>query len=273
MLLPAVIGVGRVLDKVFSMMRSHFWLVYGITLVIYVPFFFYNLAMRQFQISIIESASPMFMKTDTLLYTFAMAMGFVLVMSLLWPFGTLASTTALARRHLGQETSVWLAYREVLRLFWHVVGLFLLWATILSVGYLMCFVPGIYLFYRFFLAFPAFMVERRGIMDALSRSAELMRGNYLRVIVLHMIISFVVKAALASGITYSGAALFAGTGTVSILAYALSQFLGQLFVAPLDILLAVAVYFEIRERREGLDLEILGEDLERSLAPGARSVP
>ena len=93
---------------------------------------------------------------------------------------------------------MWLAYREVLGLFWHVVGLFLLWATILSVGYLLCFVPGIYLFYRLFLAFPAFMVERRGIMDALSRSAELMRGNYLRVIILHMIISFVVKAALAS---------------------------------------------------------------------------
>ena len=101
----------------------------------------------------------------------------------------------------------------------------------------------------------------------MARSADLVRGNYLRILLL-VLVTGLVKAALVYSISFGGAALFSGPTMVHVLLYALSQFLGQLFVAPFDYVLAVVIYFELREIKEGLDLEILTGELARTLAPG-----
>lgn len=266
------IRVTRVLDRIFTLMRNRFWLIYGITLVVYVPFFFYNLLMRQLNVAMLEGASPLFMRTEVLVTMGLGMLVFVGAVLIIYPLGTMAATTALARSYLGQPATVFSSYREVLRLFLPAIGMILLVWLLVTVGALMCILPGVYLMLRFYVVYPVLAVERRPVVDCLSRSADLMRGNYFQVFLVAMCVGCV-KFALAYAVSLTGQALFGGTGVVSVVLYAASQFLGQLFIAPLDFLAAVVVYFELREAREGLDLELMAGDLARKLAPRALESP
>lgn len=120
---------------------------------------------------------------------------------------------------------------------------------------------------RFYVVYPALAVERRGVFASLDRSARLMSGNYWQVLCVSICVGCV-KFALAYAITLTGGALFGGSGVVDVVLYSASQFVGQLFVAPMDFIAAVVVYFELREVKEGLDMEIMARDLARRLAPG-----
>jgi hypothetical protein len=266
--LPATIRVSRVLDKLFTLLRDHFWLIYGITLVVYVPFFFYNLAVRQLQVSIMQGGSPFFMRSEVLLFLLLAFTIFMIAWIFIWPLGTMAATSAVARSYLRQPTSVPRAYREVLRLLLPAIGLMLLVGLLVGLGSMLCLVPGIYLMLRLYVVFPALVVERQGAFDSMARSAELVRGNYWRILAI-IIVAGCVKAALVYSITFAGAAFFSGPSLVHVMLYSLSQFLGQLFVAPFDFILAVVIYFELREVKEGLDLELLGDELARSRRTGA----
>jgi hypothetical protein len=267
---PPAIKVSRVLDKLFTLLRNHFWLIYGITLVVYIPFFFYNLLMRQLQVSTMEGGSPFFLKSELMLF-FLFAFGvFMLAWIFIWPLGTMAATSAMAHGYLGRPTSVLGAYREVLRLLLPAIGCMMLVGLLVGLGSLLCVVPGIYLMIRLYVVFPALVVERQGVFEALARSADLVRGSYLRILVIVILVGLV-KAALVYSITLGGAALFAGTSMVHVMLYATSQFLGQLFVAPFDFVLTVVVYFELRELKEGLDLEILTDELASTLLPEAQT--
>ena len=95
--LPATISVSRVLDKLFTLLREHFWLIYGITLVVYVPFFFYNLAVRQLQVSVMQGGSPFFMKSEVMIFLLLAFMIFMLAWILIRPLATMAATSAVAR--------------------------------------------------------------------------------------------------------------------------------------------------------------------------------
>lgn len=268
--LPATISVSRVLDKLFTLLREHFWLIYGITLVVYVPFFFYNLAVRQLQVSALQGGSPFFMKSEMLVFLLLAFGIFMLAWVFIWPLGTMAATSALARSYLRQPTSVLRAYREVLRLLLPAIGLMLLVGLLVGLGSMLCLVPGIYLMLRLYVVYPALVVERQGVFEAMARSAQLVRGNYLRILAIIIVAGFV-KAALVYSITFAGAAFFSGPGLLHVMLYAVSQFLGQLFVAPFDFILAVVVYFELREVKEGLDLELLSNELARTRERRARA--
>ena len=50
-----------------------------------------------------------------------------------------------------------------------------------GMGYLFCALPGIYLYVLFLFAWPAVVLEGRGVSEALSRSVFLVSGNWWRV--------------------------------------------------------------------------------------------
>jgi hypothetical protein len=290
---PPTIVVTRTLDRMFVLMKRRFWLIYGITIVVYVPFFFYNLAVRQFQISVLEGASPLFMRTELLAGMLAGLAVFAIAWIFLWPLGTMAATTALARSYLGQETTIWRSYREVLGLLGPTILLMLVMGIGLLVGYMLCVVPGVILGLMLTVVFPVLAVEERrrlaeasasggvlsrgyaravvgAVAGSIRRSAALMRGNYWPVMLV-LICLWCVKMALAYGISLTSETLLTGTSMVEVVVYAIVQFAGQLFIAPLNFISAVVIYFELRNAREGFDLELMAEDLAARVAPPAPS--
>lgn len=254
---PAIprIGVARTLDAMFFLLREKFWVVYGIAAVVQVPFFFYNLMMRELQVAMMDGASPLFMRTELIAVLGLGLVAFMVAWIAIWPIGVMAATSALVKGYVGEDASVGAAFKDVIRLFGPAIGLMLAVGMLVGFGSLMCLAPGIYLMIRFYVAFPVLVVERCGVTNAMKRSGDLVAGNYWRILLV-ILSANIVKVALIYAITFTGTAAFTGGGILDVSLYALTQYVGQLFVAPIDMVLAVVVYFELREAREGPGFEI-----------------
>ncbi|MEX0996710.1 MAG: hypothetical protein WDZ45_06660 [Flavobacteriaceae bacterium] len=68
--------------------------------------------------------------------------------------------------------------REIKDYFWGMLGLNLLIAVIVAVGFLFCVLPGIYLMVCLTLAYPILIFERNSIGDAISNSFKLIKDEW-----------------------------------------------------------------------------------------------
>ena len=129
-------------------------------------------------------------------------------------------------------------------------GLYLLKYLVIILWSMLFLLPGIWAFARYFAVFPAFVIEKLGVFGAIRRSKELARGNNLRVIgvagipgVLVMVLIVVIQQT-ATGMGASSRALAFIGAVASTVLY------------PFMSLPAIFLYYDIRTRREGLDLDV-----------------
>jgi hypothetical protein len=121
-----------------------------------------------------------------------------------------------------------------------------------GIGLLLLIVPGLFLLTIWAVVAPVIVIERKGALDAFGRSRELVRGHgwqVFGVIVVLFLLQFIVTAviqAIANGVSDSFAA------------YAVSDLIVRLLVAPLSALAAAVIYFELTARREAAAPEPLG---------------
>lgn len=143
----------------------------------------------------------------------------------------------------------------------------LLWVSILQFivlipAFLALIVPGIWLAISFAVAFPVLMIESERGGAALRRSFRLVRGRWwptFGVILIAYLLAAVVQFAIGAivgvlNFTALEDSLFgtvAATTTGNILAYVLAT--------PFQAAIVVLVYFDLRVRKEGLDIELLAQ--------------
>jgi hypothetical protein len=125
-------------------------------------------------------------------------------------------------------------------------------------------------------AIPAIVVERRTALDSIVRSFKLVRGGWRRALAAYALLGLLVAGPiLASYGLLFGAQAVGGPdpggmaltnallgGVVSLMA---------LLVMPITMAGQVVIYYDLRVRQEGLDLEMMAADLE--LGPQASAGP
>lgn len=169
------------------------------------------------------------------------------------------------------KESLQLAARRMGSLIWLAV----LMGVGLIVAFLFLFVPGVWLAVSWSVAFAVLVAEDRGGTQALRRSFGLVRsrwwptlGALLLGFVLQWIVGFIVGLPLGiiAAISEPGSlTAFLASGVASIVASVVTTpFLAAVFVL---------VYFDLRVRKEGFDLELLAQsigspDLPASEGPG-----
>lgn len=138
--------------------------------------------------------------------------------------------------------------------FWPLIWLQVLSGLLLFVGFLLLFIPGIYLAVAWTLAVPILLFEHERGWRALSRSRELIRDRWwpaLGLIVVLSLLSSIVGAALTPLLV----AVFPANGD---LAEAASQGVASGLVAvltgPLIAAGIIALYFDARVRKDDLDV-------------------
>ena len=140
----------------------------------------------------------------------------------------------------------------------------LLMGAIIFAGSLACFVPGIIASLFLYVAVPAAVIEGRGPVDALQRSAELTEGHKLNIFLMWLLIAGCFGL-VACGLGSMGAALggviaknmgavgLKGfTGGTSIVSYLLSA-----FISGFGATLVAVVYHDLRQLREGSSVDDL----------------
>ncbi|WP_326753057.1 hypothetical protein OH738_24535 [Streptomyces hirsutus] len=298
------LGVGEILDGAVSTMRTHWRTVLGIALTVAVLTEIVIVLLQGFFLDSPSSAalndrSATFDELTAAMGDSLINTGVVYVVGLI---GTVAATalltTVTSRAVLGTSVTAAEAWRDarpqVLRLFGLICLLILITVAVVLVGA----VPGIvmaatvggagavvlsvlgilgagivalWLMIRYSLASATLMLEKQGVLKAMSRSAKLVRGSWWRIFGIQLlagIIAGFVASIIVIPFTFIAAA-FTGDGITGFLNSAggdigwtfliitgIGAVVGAMITYPIQAGVTVLLYIDQRIRREALDLEL-----------------
>jgi hypothetical protein len=263
------LSTGELLDRTFSLYRSHFVLFLGI-------FALPHLAVLAFQCVAAVVQTPGLQP-------------FQMFTTLTWTWGAIVlSMVATAAAHAATVISVSQVYLDrsagILDSFSKVKGQIggVIWLSI-SVSFLVglaciaLIVPGILLALRWSLAVPVKVLENKTSGEAMSRSSELSKGNRGRIFVI-WILFFVFSIAfslllqwpikLAAGV--SGFAALQHSTAIWRVASLVVTYISQCLAGPLATIAFSLVYYDERVRKEAFDMQLMMSTLD---APALQASP
>ena len=151
----------------------------------------------------------------------------------------------------GRPVSVSDSLRIGLRAFLPLIGLSILLGIAVWIGLILLIVPGVLMALAWCVAVPAYVIEQPGVFASFERSAELTRGNRLRIFglacifLVAAIIVGIVVGALGGILSFASGGLF-----VYVNAAIISPVISAL-VAALGATMSAVLYVELRRVREG----------------------
>jgi hypothetical protein len=119
-----------------------------------------------------------------------------------------------------------------------------------GIGLLLLIVPGLFIYAYYLLATPAAALEDLKMRRALERGEALARGEYGRLIKI-AVLTGAIYVVLIFGAIFATALLSNSEALAS-----LASTVVQILVFPAYVATTVLLYYDIRERREGLDIEL-----------------
>ena len=252
---------GVLLDRAFRLYTSNFSLMLGITAAAYVPFYLIMV--------IIESRVGVNVQApsgglSTLLFQIVFM---ILWASIAFPIAGGAATYAISERYLGNEVTIGEALRLALSRFW-TLSIAQITATIrVLFGFLLLIVPGILWMLSYTLIVPAVLIEGQNATPSLRRSRDLVKGHRGKVFCVMFIINLL-QGILALGVSMVSGMIFnSDSAGGAVLNSAMNNLL-SIFLTPLGIVATILLYYDMRIRKEGFDLEMLS----RAITPNAESV-
>jgi hypothetical protein len=251
--------VGDLLDETFRMYRRHFFLFAGISVILTIPiaaltgFVFYTLFGSFLQ----SVSSNQTLDFAQLLTPSLVALGAALLITFaLYPFTSAAVVYAVCESALGRPVTLEGVLGGVLRRYFPIAGyLILVWLMVL----MFCLLPlWTWIWVGWVAVLPVMFVENTGLVAAMGRSWRLVEGRWWRTFLILFLIGvlwYVVRLAL-------GAVLFLASTLLQIvisplLTLAIISSVGEVVYAlatPVVQIAIVLIYFDLRVRREGLDL-------------------
>lgn len=184
---------------------------------------------------------------------------------------TAACLRAIAQAYLGEPTDWRSSLKYALRLAPSLLLLTLLYALGIVFGLLLLILPGIWLYVAWAFATPALLVEGIRGRKALGRSFGLVKGRWWRTFgvlvvgfILAAIVSTVVQAVFIIGIVAGE-----GNDALVLVLSAIAGIVGLAVSTPFQAALLTVLYFDLRVRKEGFDLELLAQQIGATVEPAA----
>ncbi len=276
-------SVGDIFDETIRLYRQNFRTFVGIVAILQVPL----VVLQMIQLAIVGPAFSGFPSVaggqpqfGPIIFWIASALSLGLISFIAYLVNQAAMSSAISERYLGHRITVGRSYRVALGCFWRMLGatllsgiaLALLTMTIVGIPFAIFF--GI----RWSLVVPAITLEGKGVRKGLSRSSGLVKGSWWRVVVVLLIasIAMYLVAAIPGGIVglvILGVGATISPGSTSALTV-INSGIGGIFgilAAPLVPTAITLLYYDLRIRKEGFDLQVLADSLshgQRSAAEG-----
>jgi hypothetical protein len=150
----------------------------------------------------------------------------------------------------------------------------ILWITLLGgiatvVGLVFCIIPGIYLWIAFAVAVPVLLTEGVKGTRALGRSRGLVSDRWwgtFGVVLLGTILAGIVSGAIGALAGFAGGSADANS-VAGFLVNSVSGTLGSMISTPFTAAFVTVLYFDLRVRKEGFDLQLLAERIGLTAPP------
>jgi hypothetical protein len=168
-----------------------------------------------------------------------------------------AVTRGGAAATLGRDVDVNASYRYAFSRLGGLIGLALLIALAVFLGFFVFFIGALIVGVFLAVAVPAFIIERLGALDSMKRSWKLVSGQWWHTF--GVIIVAAIIAGLVNGIISAiGGSSFIGAWIFSSIA--------QIITAPFVAVVNVLLYIDLRARHEGLTADRLSSELDAAQA-------
>lgn len=271
------LGVGEILDVAIKIYRARFGVMVKAVAVVLGPVFALSAIVRisipagdTFFETTQPGATPEFQGDEV----WAFLAGTVLIFILAYLGSQLATGAcfkAVSGAYLDEDPD----WRESLQFARSRLGA-LLWLSLLMVlllapAFLACIVPGLYLYVAWSVAAPALLVEDVRGWAALKRSRELVKGRFwptVAVLILVAVLTGILQAIFLG--VLAGVVGIGGNEVAQAVADAIGQTASSALTTPLSAAVLAVLYFDLRVRKEGFDLELLAHRLgvDPSTVPG-----
>ena len=253
------LSVGEMLDAGFRLFRARFGTLVACVVVPVVPLTILGTI-------IIASTDPdAFDVNATSTDSGAALAGFLISIFLQSAGAALAVAAcfkAISAAYLGERTSFGDSLAYALRRFIPLMVAYIVIVIITIPGFILLLIPGIWLTIKLCMAFPAVIFERAGPFRSIGRSWKLTKNNWWRVfgtLVVVFLIAMVVNFALAAVLGI----VAAGSDSISEVAYAVLNtiitLLTYMLTYPLWAAVMTVIYYDLRVRNEGFDLQLLAQ--------------
>jgi len=265
------LSVGEILDRTFSLYRQHFVLFVGIAALPQLAILAINLARLSLRdgrlgqgasgppVTVFRNYSPNDLALELIML--------VAIYGLFYPLASGGLVFGVSETYFGRSTTIGVSLRhswsQLARL--SVVVLVSLLAILSGLMFLV--VPGVYVACRLITNVPVTFFENLGIPDTLNRSLKLTQDNAGRSFVIFALYYFLAITAtglLVYPFTFA-ATLYQHDPAAALLWRSLGQ-LGGNFVAtllhPVIAISATLFYYDLRVRKEALDLQLMINQVE-----------
>jgi hypothetical protein len=148
----------------------------------------------------------------------------------------------------------------------------IIWVTVLGwilalLGFVACILPGIWLYVSFAVAVPVLLTEGLRGRKALGRSRRLVKGRWwpaFAIILLGTLLTGIVSAVI-SGLLEVASLTSPDNTVVGVLTGTVGNTVAAALTTPFSAAFVAVLYFDLRVRKEGFDLQIFAERI--GLAP------
>lgn len=278
------LGIGEMLDVAIKLYRRRFGTLVRAVAVIVGPIYALlvivqlSLIPTQGDIEAIEAVDPVTGMPEFdwgIVWAFiAGALVFGLAYFLASQLATAASFRVVSAGYLGEEVEWRDSLRFAVGRLRSLVWLSFLLAVFIGFGFLLCIVPGVYLFGAYAVAVPVLLLEDLRGRAAMKRSRALVTGRWwpvVAVIFLGLLLAQIVSSVLTGIFTIPLGS--ADNEVASILGNAVGSTLSAVVVTPFTAAVTTVVYFDLRVRKEGFDLELLAREVGVAPVDGAMFFP
>jgi hypothetical protein len=254
------LSVGEILDAALKIYRRNFKTLSMAVLVLVVP------------LSILDTLITASTTKNAFDYTgtsttvdssgsfFAGALARLLLSVLTFSVATAACYHAVIRGYFGEQTTWQESLRYGISHLWRMLGLGLLALLGLIVPFVLLIVPGIWLAVRWSVAAPALLAEEIGPARALGRSFGLVKGRWWPTFGALICMYILISIAQFIVVSLMGV-IFATSGSQVVVAVVLTILtaIASAITYPLQAAVFTLIYFDLRVRKEGFDLQLMAQ--------------
>jgi hypothetical protein len=260
--------IGDLLDETFRMYRRHFWLFAGLSVVLAIP----AAGLQGYSFvsvfgTLMQSAnSPQNFNFNSLIPVLTVLVIGLIVNVLLSPLSYGAVIYAACESALGRPVTIWGALRGVFRRYFSILAYLVL---IGLMAFVFCLIPlWIWIWVSWVAVLPVMFVENVGLGAAMGRSWRLVEGRWWRTFLILFLIgllwyfaSFALQAFIGLAVGVIGSVI---SSYVVLAVLQSAQVIVAALVNPILQIAIVLIYFDLRVRREALDLFQLAQNVASS---------
>lgn len=260
--------VGEILDAGIKVYLSEARTLMGLTAVIVVPFQILSAAILLSTVSNSGEVPHGFTVGARQTSEHAASLGANAVLSItgliIGLLTTAACVKAVSDVYLDQPTSVGTSLRFALRRLGSLIWLQVVLVVLLTLAFLALVIPGIWLYAAWSVATPALLIEGYRGSRALNRSFRLVRGRWWAtagVLLVATVLTFVVSGVIQGVLVGIAFASDSESIVLTVAVVSLAAAVASVLTRPFQAAVTTVLYYDLRVRHEGYDVELLAKQL------------